>query len=142
MRPSLPALTGARFLAAFSVVVYHYGRVPLRAISPLAATAAAAGPAAVSFFYVLSGAVLTWGCTDARGLPSRTARTFWSQRAARILPTYLLALALAVAPFAVHAWQLHPGMGGTLRIIAGTGASVLLLQALWPPLALVNTPGW
>jgi peptidoglycan/LPS O-acetylase OafA/YrhL len=142
MPPALPALTGARFLAAFSVVVYHYGRAPLRAICPLAATAAAAGPAAVSFFYVLSGAVLTWGYTDAQGFPSRSARAFWSQRAARIVPTYLLALALAVAPFAVLAWQLHPGMGGALRIAAGTGASLLLLQALWPPLAVVNTPGW
>ena len=91
---ALPALTGARFFAAGSVVAFHYGRGSLGAIAPWLGRSAALGPAAVSFFYVLSGAVLTWGCTGPEGLPSRPARTFWAQRAARILPAYFLALAM------------------------------------------------
>jgi len=55
-RMGLPALTGARFFAAFAVVVYHYGTDSVRAIAEVLASIAAAGPAAVSFFYVLSGA--------------------------------------------------------------------------------------
>jgi len=139
----MTALTGARFVAALSVVVYHYGSAPLRALSPVAANAAAVGPAAVSFFYVLSGAVLTWGCTDPQGKPSRPTQIFWAQRAGRILPAYYLALAMSAVPFAMHAWQLHPGLGGALRIVAGTGVCALLLQALAPQLAVgLNTPGW
>lgn len=139
----LPALTGARFLAAFAVVVYHYGRGSLRGLSPLLATLAAVGPAAVSFFYVLSGAVLTWGCTDDRSLPSRPARTFWIQRAARILPAYLLALVLSIPPFALHAAAVYPAAGAAVRVVSGVVACALLLQAFWPPLtAGLNTPGW
>jgi len=94
----LPALTGARFFAAISVVFYHYGLHPLGRVVPFLEAPAHIGPAAVSFFYVLSGAVITWGCTGADGLPVRPTRTFWLQRGARILPAYWLALALSVLP--------------------------------------------
>jgi peptidoglycan/LPS O-acetylase OafA/YrhL len=140
---TLPALTGARFLAASSVVVYHYGLGSIRAISPTLAECAGAGAAAVSFFYVLSGAVLTWGCTGQDGLSARTSRVFWIQRALRILPVYLLAITLSFAPFALHAWQVHPGAAGAIRIACGLAGGLLLIQALWPPLAEgLNTPGW
>lgn len=139
----LPALTGARFFAAFAVVVYHYGAAPLGAVSPALKTLSAIGPAAVSFFYVLSGAVLTWGCTDERGLPRRGARTFWGQRAARILPAYLLALALSLPVFAMHALQVFPPGGALVRVGGGLLAGALLVQAWLPPLAAgLNTPGW
>jgi peptidoglycan/LPS O-acetylase OafA/YrhL len=140
---ALPALTGARFFAAGSVVAFHYGRDSLRAIAPWLGRSAALGPAAVSFFYVLSGAVLTWGCTGPDGLPARPARVFWVQRAARILPAYLLALAISAVPFAAGVWKHHPGEGGIARIVSGLAAGLLLLQAFWPPVAAgLNTPAW
>jgi peptidoglycan/LPS O-acetylase OafA/YrhL len=140
---ALPALTGARFFAASAVVAFHYGRAPLGALAPGLARSAAAGPAAVSFFYVLSGAVLTWGCTGPDGRPTRPARTFWAQRAARILPAYFAALAASVLPFMASVWKLHPGEGGIVRIVAGLAAGLLLIQAFWPPVtAGLNTPGW
>lgn len=139
----LPALTGARFFAAFAVVVYHYGAAPLAAVSPTLGTLSSIGPAAVSFFYVLSGVVLTWGCTDARGVPKRAPGVFWGQRAARILPAYLVALALSLPAFAVHALQAFPVAGALARIGGGLLAGVLLVQAWLPPLASgLNTPGW
>ena len=142
-RQPLPALTGARFFAAFAVVVFHYGRDSLRVVSPALATAAGAGPAAVSFFYVLSGAVLTWGYVGEAGLPTRDTRTFWVARAARILPAYLLALLLSFEPFALHTWKLHPDLGGLLRVSLGALACGLLVQAFVPSLAAsLNTPGW
>ncbi|MEO6238617.1 MAG: acyltransferase [Vicinamibacterales bacterium] len=140
---NLPALTGARFLAASSIVVYHYGLGPLAAISTSLAQCAQAGPTAVSFFYVLSGAVITWGCTGRDGASGRPRQVFWTQRARRILPAYLLALLLSAGPAALHVWHLHPGAPGLIRIVAGVGGSLLLVQALWPPLAEgFNTPGW
>ena len=70
-------------------------------------------------------------------------RSFWTGRASRILPAYILALALSLAPFALHTWQLHPGEAGAVRIASGVAGALLLLQALWPPLAEgLNTPGW
>jgi len=141
--PSLPALTGARFFAAISVVVYHFGLEPLRSIAPLLVAPAAIGPAAVSFFYVLSGAVLTWGCTGTDGQTTRSAPTFWAQRASRILPAYILAIVLCALPFVAHVLKLHPGLPGVVRSAVGFSAGLLLLQAFWPPLTSgLNTPGW
>ena len=62
--PAYPALTGLRFFAAAHVVVYHAFRAGLVDGSlvqahPLVAAFAAAGPPAVTLFFVLSGFVLT-----------------------------------------------------------------------------------
>ncbi|HEX3597659.1 MAG TPA: acyltransferase, partial [Polyangiaceae bacterium] len=141
-RAPLPALTGARFFAAFAIVVHHYGRGSIGFLGPLA-VCAKAGPTAVSFFYVLSGAVLTWGCTGADGQPARPTRTFWIQRAARILPAYFLALGLSILPFAALVMKLHGSAGGMLRTALGVAASSLLVQAFVVPLAVgLNTPAW
>jgi peptidoglycan/LPS O-acetylase OafA/YrhL len=143
VNPPLHALTGARFLAAFSVVVFHYGRIPLQAASHTLATMAELGPAAVSFFYVLSGAVITFGCSGQDGAPARPQNLFWVQRATRILPAYLLALLLSIPPFSIHVVQIQPGAGGIVRIIFACIAGGLLLQAYSPQLAVgLNTPGW
>jgi peptidoglycan/LPS O-acetylase OafA/YrhL len=141
--PALPALTGARFFAAGSVVAFHYGHDPLAAILPLFGSLAAMGPAAVSFFYVLSGAVLTWGATGADGRSARPVRTFWVQRAARILPAYFTALVISLPTFAAAVLKIHPGGGGYARIVAGIVACTILVQAFLPPLSAgLNTPGW
>ena len=76
---ALPGLTGARFFAALAVVVWHYGLGSIAAVARWLTVPMAAAPVAVSFFYVLSGTVLTWGCTDANGVPTRPAPTFWLQ---------------------------------------------------------------
>ncbi len=138
----LPALTGARFFAAFAVVVHHYGQGSIRFFAPLL-VCAKAGPAAVSFFYVLSGAVMTWGCTGPDGTPSRPTRKFWAQRAARLLPAYVAALALSFLPFVGEELKHHPGAPGAVRIALGLLASSTLLQAFIIPLAWgLNTPAW
>ncbi|HVW27221.1 MAG TPA: acyltransferase [Polyangiaceae bacterium] len=141
-KASLPALTGARFFAAFAVVVWHYGADAMRHFGLLAACARS-GPLAVSFFYVLSGAVITWGCTAADGTPSRPSGKFWSQRAARILPAYALALALSVPPFAASVMHFHAGSAAAVRFVLGVLACFALVQAFVIPLAAgLNTPGW
>ena len=141
-KASLPALTGARFFAAFAVVVWHYGAEAMRYFGPLAACARC-GPLAVSFFYVLSGAVMTWGCTGSDGTSARPSGTFWAQRAARILPAYALAIALSLLPFAAAVLHAHTGSSAVVRVALGTIASCLLVQAFIVPLAVgLNTPGW
>jgi peptidoglycan/LPS O-acetylase OafA/YrhL len=142
-RESLPALTGARFFAAFAVVVTHYGADTVRAIHPALLAPAASGPLAVSLFYVLSGAVITWGCTRADGTPARPRKTFWAQRAARVAPAYFLALGLSLIPFVFSVLELHPGSAGVLRCLASVVAALFVVQAFFPPVtAGLNTPGW
>jgi peptidoglycan/LPS O-acetylase OafA/YrhL len=86
-------LTGLRFAAAFGVFGLHaYSFVPL--VDPIARGAARllfdAGDLGVSFFFVLSGFVLTWSVR-----PGRTPLRFWQGRIARVYPASLVALALA-----------------------------------------------
>lgn len=122
--------------------MHHYGASAVAFLGPLT-VCTRAGPLAVSFFYVLSGAVMTWGCTGTDGAPARPSRTFWSQRAARLLPAYVLALALAFLPFAANVMKLHSGSGGAVRIVLAVLASSTLVQAFVVPLASgLNTPAW
>lgn len=85
----LPSLTGLRFFAALAVVLYH-----LRIyFVPIGDTLAAFtyGFTAVSFFFVLSGFVLTWSHK-----PDMTAGKFYLHRVARIWPLHLLTMVLAI----------------------------------------------
>ncbi|RKR89438.1 peptidoglycan/LPS O-acetylase OafA/YrhL [Micromonospora pisi] len=82
----LDSITGLRWFAAFAVFGYHLAanasfyeqRDALRFVF-------LAGSSAVSFFFILSGFVLTWQ-------PQRTEskRVFWWRRFARIYPSHLV----------------------------------------------------
>jgi peptidoglycan/LPS O-acetylase OafA/YrhL len=94
----LPSLTGLRFAAALGVFGLHaYSFVPL--VDPAGRWTAKllfdAGDLGVSFFFVLSGFVLTWS-VGRRG-PLR----FWQGRVARVYPAHLVAMALAVGSLVV-----------------------------------------
>ncbi|TDT85651.1 peptidoglycan/LPS O-acetylase OafA/YrhL [Arthrobacter sp. AG258] len=85
----LPSLTGLRFFAALAVVLYH-----LRIyFSPIGDGLAVFGYGftAVSFFFVLSGFVLTW---SQKG--DVKASRFYLHRFARIWPLHLLTMLLAI----------------------------------------------
>jgi peptidoglycan/LPS O-acetylase OafA/YrhL len=107
----LHSLTGLRFLAALMVFCYHssllipsiavfgYGKVGLD-WSRIALNAGAVG---VSFFFVLSGFVLTWSART-----QDTVRAFWRRRFLKIYPNYVVAWVLAMVLFAAAttpAWQ-------------------------------------
>lgn len=121
-RPALPSLTALRAAAALAVFGYHaVGMLQFLGTGHVARAASrllAAGPTGVSFFFVLSGFVLTWSAGS-----SWTAGNFWRRRAARILPAYLVAWCLGLVVLAgLH----HPVP------IGGAIASLLLVQA-WSP---------
>jgi peptidoglycan/LPS O-acetylase OafA/YrhL len=99
--PRLPSITGLRFVGAFGVFAYHVlGMLPNWHLTrPILM----AGQAGVSFFFVLSGFVLTW--SDRPGDP---ARKFWQRRAARILPTYLVTWVIGI-PMAMLRFGSWPG---------------------------------
>ncbi|MCK9920631.1 acyltransferase [Frankia sp. AgPm24] len=118
-RANLPALTGLRGVAATLVFFRHIDAevADTLPIGPLGDI----GYAGVSFFFVLSGFVLTWAAG-----PTSRARFYW-RRFARVYPLYLVAVLLW---FAV-AWPLGKmGEFGSKPI--AVLPSLLLVQA-WIP---------
>lgn len=88
--PRADSLTGLRWWAAFGVFCYHMANLaplPVQAVFDY-------GNFGVTFFFVLSGFVLTWAWS-----PTTPATTFWWRRVARIYPAHLVALLLAIPVF-------------------------------------------
>lgn len=91
-RIRLDALTGMRWLAAFMVFFFH-----LRVFSPLPGPITAVfdqGYLGVTFFFVLSGFVLTWSQAS-----NVSISTFYWRRFARIYPSAIVALLFAIPVF-------------------------------------------
>jgi peptidoglycan/LPS O-acetylase OafA/YrhL len=121
--PRLDALTGLRWWAAFVVFFYH-----ILVFAPLPGpitTLFAQGYFGVTFFFVLSGFVLTWSAR-----PRVPTSTFYWRRFARIWPSHIVALLLAVPVFYTlgtipDGSFLKPFDPGVLAL------SVVLLQGWW-----------
>ncbi|WP_244188615.1 acyltransferase family protein [Streptomyces yokosukanensis] len=80
-----------------------------------------AGATGVSFFFVLSGFVLTWSAR-----PHDRALAFWRRRIARVYPVHLVTLALALVMAYTLAHQPRPTPKQAL-------SNVLLLHSWWRP---------
>jgi peptidoglycan/LPS O-acetylase OafA/YrhL len=91
--PILKALTSVRFFAAMHVALYHLVR-PFSLWGPLEPVISV-GYVGVSFFFFLSGFILTYSHAleyeSGKGSPVR----FWVARFARIYPVYLLSMLFA-----------------------------------------------
>jgi peptidoglycan/LPS O-acetylase OafA/YrhL len=91
--PNLKAMTSVRFFAAMHVALYHLVR-PFSLWGPLE-NVINVGYIGVSFFFVLSGFILTYSHADeyerGKGQPIR----FWVARFARIYPVYIVTLIFA-----------------------------------------------
>lgn len=88
----LDALTGLRWWAALMVFVYH-----MREFAPLPGLITRVfdqGYLGVTFFFVLSGFVLTWSMR-----PAVPLSTFYWRRFARIWPSHIVALIIAIPVF-------------------------------------------
>jgi len=117
----LDSLTGLRWWAAFAVFAHHMSN-----LAPLPIHGALSyGAYGVTFFFVLSGFVLTWSARASVDAP-----TFWWRRFARIYPSALVALFLAIPVFYSFApspedWWVKPFDLGILLL------SVVLIQGWW-----------
>ncbi|MFI6355002.1 acyltransferase family protein [Streptomyces sp. NPDC050743] len=121
--PSLPSLTGLRWMAALLVFGLHvnnfgyFGGTGGRLVS----WGFGAGATGVSFFFVLSGFVLTWSAR-----PRDRVLAFWRRRIARIYPVHLVTLALALVMTYTLGNQPRPTPKQTL-------SNLLLLHSWWRP---------
>ncbi|MGN9910413.1 acyltransferase family protein [Phytohabitans sp. LJ34] len=130
----LPSLTGLRFVAAFLVFGFHVHIEHLMAPGAVRTTMEwlfGQGAVGVSFFFILSGFVLTWSARK-----GDTAVRFWRRRIAKIYPnhvaTWLVALAVAVVT----------GAGVSLAVAL---PNLVLAQAWSPDIDVffgLNTVSW
>ncbi|WP_239684080.1 acyltransferase family protein [Leucobacter musarum] len=118
--PRLDALTGLRWWAAFMVFLFH-----MEVFAPLPGRISDVfhqGYLGVTFFFVLSGFVLTWSMR-----PGVSKSTFYWRRFARIWPAHMVALLFAIPVF----YTLAPVPEGSFLKPFDIGLlllSVLLLQ--------------
>ncbi|REK87549.1 acyltransferase [Streptomyces inhibens] len=154
-QPNLRSLTGLRFLGLLPVFLTHAAfegvfsdaNVSWGFLDAMGNT----GYAAVSFFFVLSGFVITWSYRS-----RDTTRTFWRRRAFRVFPNHLVAYVFALAlmlaagtafdapalisqMFLVHAWVPDPLFIDTGNTVTWSLGVDVVFYGLFPVLlVLVN----
>jgi peptidoglycan/LPS O-acetylase OafA/YrhL len=135
-RPRIPTLTSLRFFAAVDIVIFHHPDKLLLFPSGISGF----GYDAVTFFFVLSGFILTYVHFE-KGQLNVSGRTFMLARMTRLLPVYFLGLVLSAPPF-LYSYFRHDGLPLAL-FIQGLILVPLLMQAWFPSAALLwNAPAW
>lgn len=139
MQPILQPLTALRFFAAAAVVMCHRLRTDPNEWLPYERF----GGAGVSFFFLLSGFILAY-TYHARLLARRpgAVRDFLTARAARVLPAYVLAFALALWTCAEGRSLLSGKFGSALWPAV---AQLTLAQSFVPKMSYYfgfNSPAW
>ena len=142
-RRDLPSLTGLRWVAAFLVFVFHTAGWGLA--TSLWWHWAHFGFIGVSFFFVLSGVVLTWSAR-----PGQSARRFYWRRFARIYPSHFVTGAIAIALYLfvmpphkalwagllalalLHAWVPLPGVYSAANGVSWSLSCEAFFYALFP----------
>jgi peptidoglycan/LPS O-acetylase OafA/YrhL len=98
----------------------------------------ASGGSAVSFFFILSGFILTYTYAD-RAKGPVPVRSFYVARFARVYPVYALGLLVSAPLFVLE----YVTAGKVPSMLGKALAAIFLVQAYVPKLALVwNAPGW
>lgn len=134
----LDSLTGFRFVAAASVFFFHASLTKIIGFNPFADQDIIAafqrlfsvgGWLGVSFFFVLSGFVITWSARQ-----NDTLGAFWRRRLVKIYPNHLVTFVLAMILFAVP-----------LTAVSAWLPNLLLIHAWVPDMSVflsVNGPSW
>jgi peptidoglycan/LPS O-acetylase OafA/YrhL len=115
----LPSLTGLRFPAALAVFLHHafLPIPPLQLLSNdrfeyrMANWFSQSGGLGVSFFFVLSGFVLTWSAREGDAPAS-----FWRRRFVKIYPVYVVGWLLAMVLFASPTTSTHVAIANLFMV--------------------------
>jgi peptidoglycan/LPS O-acetylase OafA/YrhL len=148
-KPAYP-LTSVRFFAASLVLFHHSVRVFLPAFSArgaqgvprdLVGIVTFAFPVSVSFFFFLSGYVLSF--VYLHNVQTFNTRSFFAARFARLYPLYFVVLVLATPQFLVTEVKKYGTNIGLAKTAGVFAANVFMLQ-VWKAQRLVriNQPSW
>ena len=118
-RRDLPSLTGLRWVAAFLVFAFHTSGWGVRTSSWW--HLGQFGFIGVSFFFVLSGVVLTWSAR-----PGQTTRGFYWRRFARVYPSHAVTAVIAIGLY-LYVMPPHKDLWA--------GLVALVLLHAWVPVA-------
>ncbi|RXH58460.1 acyltransferase family protein [Granulicella sibirica] len=131
--PNLKALTSIRFFAALYVALYHLVR-PF-SLWGIFAGFMASGYVGVSFFFMLSGFILTYSHAREYESGKGNAVKFWVARFARVYPVYLISMLFAAY---VNRSQFH------MKIHILAYVTDLLMVQSWSirTAAFFNVPAW
>ena len=139
-RDRLPSLTGLRTVAALMVFAFHVYAAALFAsptVTHWMAHVANQGGVGVTFFFLLSGFLLTW---TARG--DDTAPKFWRRRVVKIVPNHVVTWVLAFVFLSLTGLSLTGSFGG----LGLDSLPNLFLISDWFPRAGIffsmNIPSW
>ena len=141
---TLPSLTGLRFFAALLVFFFHtsLSNSPIPPNDPInpfadpgiahayAKTFLNTGYIGVSFFFVLSGFVLTWSAR-----PGQSVRAFWRRRMTKIFTNHLVVFTASLVLFA----------GATITSVGQWLPNLLLVHTFFPQPGInlsMNPPSW
>lgn len=138
------ALTSLRFFAAFYVLLFHAVPVLLSTTSlPVWFDQLVSfGYVSVSFFFLLSGYILTVAYLGVRP-KLRTRQAFYRARFARVYPLFMLTLLFDSPDWFVGHAKEFGGYAAALRpTCAILAAHLLMLQAWIPHLRGIDRPNW
>jgi peptidoglycan/LPS O-acetylase OafA/YrhL len=134
----LDGLTSLRFFAAFYVLLFHYTLVDPP--GPNRTDLFVYGYSGVSFFFILSGFILSYNYKNTDFGDAKNINKFLLARFARIYPVYIFSLLIAV-PFLLSAVAKHKT--NEVFAIAGIIYAPLGLHAWIPGAACtLNCPSW
>jgi peptidoglycan/LPS O-acetylase OafA/YrhL len=126
---SLPCLTGARFVAALLVVLFHFAMVRHSGTGYHGfGIFFDYGRQAVSFFFILSGVVLTYTYCNAISSQSIGWLDFFNLRLSRIVPVHFATWLIATVLQVWFAWR--PNQGG--YPVAYWIMGLFCIQVYWP----------
>ncbi len=125
-------LTFSRFLAAFAVVFFHFGKNIFPFSHPFLHFMVKEGGLSVGYFFILSGFVMMIAYGDRQKI---NPVDYFKNRVARIYPVYFIGI-LMVVLFTLFALREFPSFYEIFL-------NVFAIQAWFPPqLMSLNFPGW
>lgn len=139
-RDRLPSLTGLRTIAALMVFAFHIYAAAVYAspgVNKWMAHLANQGGVGVTFFFILSGFLLTWTARE-----NDPARKFWRRRAAKIIPNHLVTWIVAFVFLSLSGLTLTGSFGG---IGLDSLPNLFLIQDWFPRAGVffsMNIPSW
>jgi peptidoglycan/LPS O-acetylase OafA/YrhL len=144
--PTITALHFTRFIAAFCVIAYHYGKSAWPFDSGFSNTLINNGGFAVSYFFALSGFIMMYAYYQPNKILN--AKEFWLTRFARIYPVYFISFLLVLITmlllkgskpkgisiilqgFCLQAWK--PGISMEINYVSWSIAVECLFYLIFP----------